>query len=204
MTADAEHWEQRYREGNIPWDSGQPSSELIRVLAEEHIQPCRAIELGCGTGTNSIWLAQQGFEVTGVDITSLAIASAEKKAVAAGVSVRFVQGDVLNLPDLGPPFPFFFDRGCYHVIRRAGAVAGYVDTLNRITAANAIGLVLTGNAREPHEPGPPVVSDEEIRSELGPSFDIIHLREFRFDSSPQLNEHFLAWSCLLRKKPAGK
>jgi 2-polyprenyl-3-methyl-5-hydroxy-6-metoxy-1,4-benzoquinol methylase len=199
MESDAAKWEQRYGEGDTPWDSGHPSSELMRVLAQERIQPCRAIELGCGTGTNSIWLAQQGFEVTGVDVSSLAIASAKKKAADSKISVRFVQGDVLNLPDLGQPFPFFFDRGCYHVVRRIDAT-GFVATLSRITTPDAIGLVLTGNAREPHDPGPPVVSEEEIRRELGQCFDIIHLQEFRFDSSPQLNEKFLGWSCLLRKK----
>lgn len=200
MTTDAEQWEQRYREGQTPWDSGRPSSELMRVLAEEKIVPCRAIEIGCGTGTNSIWLAQQGFEVTGIDLSSLAIASAEKKAKTAGVSVRFLVADILKLPDLGPPFPFFFDRGCYHAVRRADAGVGYVDMLKRITTQDAVGLVLTGNAREPHDPGPPVVSEEEIRNELGRVFDIVRLREFRFDSSPNMPEHFLGWSCLVRQR----
>jgi SAM-dependent methyltransferase len=200
MTTDAEHWETRYREGNIPWDSGRPSSELMRVLAEQHIlPPCRAIELGCGTGTNSIWLAQQGFDVTGLDVSSLAIASARKKAADAKAAVRFVKGDIFGLPELGPPFRFFFDRGCYHVVRRSDA-AGFVDTLDHITTADAVGLVLTGNAKEPRDPGPPAVSEEEIRGELGRMFDIIQLREFRFDPTPDCNERFLAWSCVLRKK----
>lgn len=202
MTTDAEQWDQRYRQGETPWDSGRPSSELLRVAAEQVIAPCRAIELGCGTGTNSVWLAQQGFEVTGVDISPLAIASAKEKAETAGVSVRFLIGDILKLPDLAPPFGFFFDRGCYHAVRRTDA-AGYVNTLQRITVPDAVGLILTGNAREPHDPGPPVVNEEEIRRELGQAFDIVRLREFRFDSSPKMNENFLGWSSLLRKKHQG-
>src|SRR5262249_38701966 len=109
----AEHWNERYRSGDSPWDTGRPSSELMRVVAEEQIAPCRVIELGCGPGTNSIWLAQQGFDVTGLDISSLAIQRA--RDLAAKVQVRFVTGDVLDPPSLGDPFPFFFDRGCYHV-----------------------------------------------------------------------------------------
>jgi methyl halide transferase len=56
-------WNDRYRDGDLPWDTGQNSSELQRVLGRNPIQPCRALELGCGTGTNSVWLAQQGLKL---------------------------------------------------------------------------------------------------------------------------------------------
>jgi len=100
-------WNDRYRDGNLPWDTGQPSSELQRVLARNTVQPCRALELGCGTGTNSVWLAQQGFEVTGVDLAPLAVERAEERAHAAGVNAHFVAADVFHLPNLGAPFAFF-------------------------------------------------------------------------------------------------
>ena len=51
-----------------PWDIG-PRDELVRLVENRSIQPGRAIDLGCGTGANAIFLAQYGFEVTGVDIT---------------------------------------------------------------------------------------------------------------------------------------
>src|SRR5262245_49443863 len=105
-------WNDRYRDGNLPWDKGRPSSELQRVLSRNAIQPCRALEFGCGTGTNSVWLAQQGFDVTAIDLAPLAVAKADKHAQAAGVKVHFVVADVLHLPDLDGPFEFCFDRGC--------------------------------------------------------------------------------------------
>ncbi len=77
------------------------------------------MELGCGTGTNGVWLAQQGFEVTGVDVAPLAVEQAQQRASDAGVKAQFVVGDVLELPELGGPFGFFFDRGCYHAVRRS-------------------------------------------------------------------------------------
>jgi SAM-dependent methyltransferase len=193
-----EHWNKRYQEGDSPWDTGQPSGELRRVLHEEGIAPCRALELGCGTGTNAVWLAQQGFDVTAVDLAPLAIERAEARAQTAGVKVRFVKASAFELPDLGGPFPFFFDRGCYHVVRRIDA-GGYVRTLERVTAPGSVGLVLAGNAREPHDPGPPVVSEAEIREELGRVFEIVRLREFRFDSAPDVGVQFLAWSCLIKR-----
>jgi len=49
-------WNERYREGNLPWDTGRPSSELQHVLSRHAIPPCRTLDIGCGTGTNSVWL----------------------------------------------------------------------------------------------------------------------------------------------------
>jgi SAM-dependent methyltransferase len=197
--SDVAHWEEMYHAGTPPWDTGRPSSELIRVVGAAKIRPCRAIELGCGTGTNAVWLAHQGFDVTGVDLVPLAIEQAKKRAAAAGVGVRFVAADLLNLPDLGEPFDFLFDRGCYHVVRREAA-EGYVRTVDRLLRPGAIGLVLAGNAKEPHDPGPPVVDEQQLRSELGSRFEIVALTEFRFDADiGDVEFKPLAWSCLLRK-----
>ena len=192
-------WDVHYKNSNPPWETGRPSEELHRVIGEQKIQPCRVIELGCGSGINAVWLAQQGFHVTGVDFSPLALEKANRRSVEANATVRFVLADVRALPeDLGV-FPFFFDRGCYHAVRRDD-VGGYLKTLRQVTVTGSIGLVLTGNAREPHKPGegPPVVSAEEIRAELGSAFEIIQLREFYFDQIED-GVRFLAWSCLLRR-----
>lgn len=192
-------WNERYRDGNLPWDTGRPSAELQQVLQRRPIQPCRALELGCGTGTNCVWLAQQGFEVTGVDVAPLAIEQAEQRAQAAGVRVQFLAADLLALPELSGPFNFFFDRGCYHAVRRE-APEQYVRAVARQLTTGARGLVLAGNAREPHDPGPPVVTEEQIRAELGTAFQILDLHEFHFDEAPGVPERFLGWSCLVEKR----
>jgi methyl halide transferase len=192
-------WNDRYQDGNLPWDTGRPSSELQGVFSRNAIPPCRALELGCGTGTNSVWLAQQGFEVTGIDLAPLAVERAEKRAHAAGVQVHFAVADVLDLPDLGGPFAFFFDRGCYHAVRRI-APQKYAPAVARQLASGGRGLILAGNACEPHDPGPPVVTEEQIRDELGLAFQILDLHEFRFDEAPNIPERFLGWSCLVEKR----
>jgi SAM-dependent methyltransferase len=198
--SDQTHWDQKYRQGDSPWDTGQPSSELIRVVAAESIRPCRAIELGCGTGTNAVWLAQNSFEVTAVDLSPLALERARQRTAGAGVQVRLLAADVLNpSQELGGPFDFFFDRGCYHVVRRVSA-ARYVQTLLGITRPGSIGLVLAGNAREAHSPGPPVVTAEEIHGEWGAGFSMQWLREFRFDQPVGSDVQPLAWSCFLKRE----
>ncbi len=195
--AEADRWNQRYRAGDVPWDTGFPSTELRRVMAELRLPPCRVLELGCGAGTNSLWLAQQGHDVTAVDLADEALQRGRAKA--DGLKLRFVAADVLALPDLGEPFDFFFDRGCYHVVRRASA-SGYVTAVARCLAPHAKGLLLTGNAKEPHSPGPPVVSEVDLRSELSASFDLLDLREFRFDAVAGSGENYLGWACLVQKR----
>jgi hypothetical protein len=106
---------------------------------------------------------------------------------------------VLHLPDLDGPFGFFFDRGCYHAVRRE-APEQYAPAVAQQLASGGRGLVLAGNAREPHDPGPPVVTEKEIRDELGTAFQILDLHEFRFDEAPGVPERFLGWSCLVEKR----
>jgi hypothetical protein len=138
-----------------------------------------------------------------VDISPLAVGRARERASAAGVAVRFLVADVLEPLALSGPFAFFFDRGCYHVVRRLN-VQRYLDTVEHITSPGALGLVLAGNAREPLDPGPPVVSEEELRTEWGRGFEVVKLREFRFDAELPSEVRPLAWSCLLRRVTRGR
>jgi SAM-dependent methyltransferase len=117
-------WQTHYESGTPPWETGQTSQELARVIAEQKIEPCRVIELGCGSGINAVWLAQQGFEVTALDFTPLAIEKARQRAAAAGVPVRFVQADVLNLSAEFEPFPHSTDSSItveFDVFKPAGS-----------------------------------------------------------------------------------
>lgn len=197
MADEAIAWNERYRSGETPWDTNAPSPELERVIRADGIMPCRALEIGCGTGTNAVWLAQQAFDVTAMDLAPLAIEQARSRAAQAGVHVRFCAGDITRPPDLGAPFAFVFDRGCYHAVRRSNA-SGYLAGLQQVAAPGARVLILAGNAREPHDPGPPVVSEADIRAELGKIMTIERLREFRFAPKAGSGDNFLAWSILLR------
>jgi hypothetical protein len=134
-----------------------------------------------------------------IDVAPLAVDQAEQRAGAAAVTVRFIVADLFRLPDWDGAFEFFFDRGCYHAARRE-APKQYAPAVARMLASGGRGLILAGNAREPHDPGPPVVTEEEIRDELGAAFQILDLREFRFDEAPNVPERFLGWSCLVEKR----
>ena len=95
-----------------PWDSGQTPPELLEYLKTR--TPGRAIDLGCGTGTNIITLASLGWNVTGVDFVPAAVEQARRKAKMAGILADLRVGDVTRLDDITGPFDFSLDLGCYH------------------------------------------------------------------------------------------
>ena len=197
-------WNQRYIDLDIPWDSGMPAEQLKSLLSEKIVNPCRMLELGCGTGTNAIFLAQSGFDVTAVDIAEEAIKRAQAKAEKAGVKIKFIQADITALPDLGAPFPFVFDRGTYHVVRRTN-VPGFQSMLAQMVAPNGYYFVLAGNPNEeaPPEKGPPRVSASELCAELeGTAFDLVYLKESQFHGVRVEGDNIepLAWAGLFRRR----
>ena len=66
-------WDSLYRHGTPPWEMGVPAAELVRLVETKTIRPCRALDLGCGTGADAIYLAKQGFEMTAVDNSPIAL-----------------------------------------------------------------------------------------------------------------------------------
>ena len=205
MSERAIDWQERYVTGDTPWDSGEPSKELERILNEGSVRPCRALELGCGTGTNAVFLAGRGFDMTATDLVPLALDAARQRAEQAGASVRFFEADFFALPDIGPPFPFVFDRGLYHVLRNVNVVR-YCEIVANLTEPGGLYLTLAGNANEPNPPegGPPRVHAHDICQELGSHLELVQLREFRFDGVRVQGRDIrpLAWSALLRRKRA--
>jgi cyclopropane fatty-acyl-phospholipid synthase-like methyltransferase len=168
------------------------------VIEQGLLQPARALELGCGTGVNACYLAEQGFSITAVDLSPTAIERARKRAAKQGVQVDFVCADLADLPTYDDPFGFVFDRGCYHAVRRSN-LAGYQDALSRATAAGTRMLLLAGNADEQASPGPPRVTEQEIRDELGTLFDIQRLRAFQLLGADKQPLH-LFWSCWMVRR----
>jgi len=115
-----------YRFGSKPWDSGVPPPELIEVIEGARRLPAgRALDLGCGTGTTTVYMANNGWQMTGVDFVPRAIRAARAKAAAARLSVAFLVGDVTRLHEypIEPGFDLLFDQGCFHSLPEAAQPA---------------------------------------------------------------------------------
>jgi SAM-dependent methyltransferase len=100
----------RYSFVPIPYDVG-PRDELVNLVESGRIQPCRAIDLGSGTASNVIYLAQHGFDVTGVDYSPAAIELGRARAREAGVEVTFIEDDLTNLQQVNDTFDLLVDYG---------------------------------------------------------------------------------------------
>lgn len=196
-------WEKEYEAETAPWDTGRPSAELRRVIEGGLVPPGRALDLGCGTGTNVVYLAERGFEVTGIDVAHAGLEGARARAREAGVEVDLRRGDVLDPGDLGEPFDFIFDRGCFHVFQDDTEAARYVEMLEAVSRPGTVYLMLCGNAKEPREGGPPVLSEEQIRGRLESLFAIESLGEFRFgrkNGDESEGEGALGYACFMRRR----
>ncbi|MFD4023251.1 class I SAM-dependent methyltransferase [Streptomyces sp. NPDC058576] len=105
-----------YRAGKPPWDSGVTPPELVALVEGPGAPvPGRVLELGCGTGTNAVYLARHGWRVEAVDLVDSAVRQATRKAAGAGVDVRVLCGDATRLDEVGVhgPYDLFFDLSCY-------------------------------------------------------------------------------------------
>jgi|SRR5271165_727797 len=173
MTLDRMLYRLTYRFGKPRWDTGVPLPELEQLVQGR--APGRALDLGCGTGADVVYLARHGWQTTGVDFAPEAIAAARKRAAAAGVSAAFVHGDASRLADAGvrEPFDLLLDIGCYHTIpasRRDAYVAGAAGA-----ARPGADFYLAGIADPPRLwrlLGARGIGSDEIKSRFGPYFSV--------------------------------
>jgi SAM-dependent methyltransferase len=175
-------YDQIYRRGATRWDTGHVDilADVQRLIDSVHTSsPSRALDLGCGTGTMAIYLAQHDWQVIGVDFSSVAIATARTKA--SGITrVTFIEGDVSRLPAVGVhgPFDLAYDLGCYHSLPTGRRVA-YVRELVQMLRPG--GLFLLWAYSGGHRflvPGAPSMAQTEIEDRFGADF-ILELEQQR-------------------------
>jgi SAM-dependent methyltransferase len=191
-------WNAHYAEGKLPWDTGTPDDHLVAAVRAGLIAPARALEVGCGTGTNALWLAAQGFDVLGVDVSPLAIEKARGKATAASARhARFEVVDFLAATPAGAPFDFVFDRGCFHIFDEDGVRARFAARVAALLAPGGQWLSLVGSTEgSPREEGPPRRSGREVMAAIEPVLEIVELRSVYFEAL--IESPAKAWFCRAR------
>jgi SAM-dependent methyltransferase len=196
-----------YRVGLVFWQRNAPPAELVeQVEGPSALRAGRALELGCGTGTDTVYLATHGWDVTAVDMVPKALATARRKASAAGVAPRFVQGDVTRLSDLGigDGYDLVLDFGCFHTLpedRRPDYVAG----VSRAAVPGAT-MLLYGFKRPPK--AAPIhggMSAEEVHRRFCPAgWDVVSAERTSVET-PFVRgaaDRFELWRYQLRRNPA--
>jgi SAM-dependent methyltransferase len=90
---DGDEWDQRYAGSEQVW-SGQPNGGL--VVEVEDLAPGRALDVGCGEGADAVWLARHGWQVSALDVSTVALDRARAAAEGAGVSVTWLHAGLLD------------------------------------------------------------------------------------------------------------
>lgn len=192
-------WNERYETGETPWDTGEPDVHLVEFINSGALREGRALEVGCGTGTNAIWLAKKGLSVLGVDLAPLAIEEARAKAAKAELDCCFEQLDFLNDKLTGGPFDFVFDRGCFHVFDDAGDRERFAERVASELAPGGRWLSLIGSTEGPQRDwGPPRRSARNVVDAVEPALEILELRSVEFRAN--LQGPAAAWLCLFRQR----
>ena len=189
-----------YRLGLVVWQRPAPPAGLVALVTGR--APGRALELGCGTGTDAVYLAVHGWDVTAVDLVGRALARARRTAATAGVEPRFVRGDVTCLAALGvgQGFDLLLDFGCLHTLP-ADRRPAYVDGVTGVAAPGAT-LLLYG-FRRPPRPSPMAVglNVKEVRERFA-GWDVVSAGAAPDDLSPtgrRSAERFDLWRYELRR-----
>ncbi len=195
--------ERRFKEGyearDTPWDIGKPDFNLIQTVTTTPIEPCKTLDIGCGTGDNAIWLSQKKFHVVGIDTSEIAVEKAIEKALKANVKCTFIVIDFLTSLIEGRPFGFVFDRGCFHLLNSDKERKSFTENVHEHLEKDGQWLSLVGNADEERQgPGPPQRTARDIVNSVEPYFEILSLVSGCFGSNRPNPPR--AWVCLMRKR----
>ncbi len=141
-----------------PWDTGISPPELIEFITQH--QPGRAVDIGCGTGTNVVTLVRAGWQVTGIDFAPRAITLAKRKLEEKNVHADLQLNDATKMDGISGPFDLAFDLGCFHGIPK-NLHPNYLDQLNRILAPGRFWLMY-GFMKAEKDPSTPGLTEVDI------------------------------------------
>jgi 2-polyprenyl-3-methyl-5-hydroxy-6-metoxy-1,4-benzoquinol methylase len=192
-------WQQRYLEKDTPWDRGEVNPNIRDFISRIAFPGAEVIEVGCGTGTHSVWMASCGLQVTGIDIAPFAIEKARKRANDAGVSCNFIAGDFFQAGVEESRYDAALDLGCFHVFDEPRQRLEFARKLSRLLKPGALWLTLVANADvPPRESGPPVRSAADIVYAVEPWFEILSLQVNPYESMP-----YKFWvACMQNRQPS--
>ena len=194
MTADMDRIYKNIPQEMIPWNVETPPEALVDVVESGKVRPCRAIDLGCGTGNYAIYLAATGFDVTGVDLSPTAIEIAKENAAKKGVKCRFIVADILgDLHEIKETFDFAYDWEVLHHIFPEERKR-YVDNVTRLlnSGGKYMSACFSEDDREFGGAGKYVrtqldtvlylSSTDELRELFEPCFNILEIKKLEISS----------------------
>lgn len=192
------HFEEIYQAGPAPWDIGRPQPALVAAVQRGEVEG-RILDVGCGTGENALFLAEEGHDVVGVDLSRHALRLADKKAETRRVALPFHLMDALALEPgpLGGRFDTVVDSGVFHVFSDEER-GRYVRALGRVLRPKGTYHMFVFSDAEPTDwGGPRRISEDDIHMSFREGWDILDIRPVRFETNLDISGH--AWHARIRK-----
>jgi cyclopropane fatty-acyl-phospholipid synthase-like methyltransferase len=190
-----EFFDAAYR-GRPAWDIGRPQKEFVALSRQGEIFGS-VLDIGCGTGENALFLADEGHEVLGIDAVPAAIQQAKEKAAGRG-GVQFLVLDARDLLLLNRQFDTVIDCGFFHTLSDEDRPV-YVDNLAAVLPPGGKYFMLCFSEREPGGYGPRRVTQQEIRTSFRDGWVVHSIRPAVFESNTRA-EGSRAWLALITKK----
>ena len=183
-------------EGSPVWEIGRPQDSFVE-LEEDGKLFGSILDIGCGTGELTLYLATKGYDVIGVDISPLAIDIAKKKAEDRSIIVKFEIQNALDL-SLIARFDTVTDSGVFHVFKDE-ELKKYVHNIKEILNPNGVYHFIVFSDLEPDGWGPRRISKAEIEQTFQKGWEILEIIPTRFELRGKNKQAVNAWRASIRK-----
>ncbi len=172
-------WDDAYR-ATPPWDIGRPQPAFVELVRNGELSPGRILDVGCGTGENAIFLAQNGFLVTGIDLVRDAIRTAKAKAAERKVKVDFRVGNALSIESGEDEFDNVVDSGLFHTFSDKERLVFAQETA-RVLRKGGSYFMMCFSEKEPTSwGGPRRITRREIEQTFSHFFKINYIHDTLF------------------------
>lgn len=210
---DDEWWNKFYvnKDKKVPFFNNIPDENLSSYFNRNLLKGERALDIGCGNGRNSTYIASQGFHVKGIDFSKNAIEWAKDLSKNQSCKVEFLCQSIFDFQDAQESYDFIYDSGCLHHIKPHRRDQ-YLETVSKYLKPNGYFAMVCFNLK-----GGANISDYEVyrnfsmqgglgfseyklRTVLEPYFEIIEFREMRDSVDENLFGKPFLWTVLMKKK----
>jgi SAM-dependent methyltransferase len=194
-------WQERYLNGDVPWEDPTPWPGLEGVFTRFVTKGLRVLDVGCGLGINTTHLAELGYEVIGIDVSEFAIARARERGRPSGCQFRVLD----FMADAFTGVDAVFDRGCFHSFSDAAGRRSFANRAFAVLEADGLWINVSGSAENGESPEEiqemklPRLSVHEIADAVEPFFQFVEVQRAPFGTSAGRTD-FDAFVSVLRRR----
>ena len=198
-------WDERYRNGTTAWEDEETAPATQQLVLENVPRGKSVLEIGCGRGVDSVWLAKQGYRVIACDVSPTAVRQGKARARIHGVKVDFYVADILHDQAVLPHCDVVFERGVLHTFITDEGRSLFAKTIADLLNPGELWLSLAGiaatrkEADEASKRQEPRISASQIIDAVEPYFDIMSITRTDYGFAGGRTD-FSAFASVLRRR----